>query len=146
MAFPERLRQLRRERGLSQEDLGKVLGLSKANISKFETGKLQPSLQHLIALVQYFKVPAEYLLGLNELQDLKASQETKTAPAQAIPTPLGLLPEEEDDPFRRQLLTVLSGEFTEVERNIISRCLTYALRQIDVIRQERLGYSRGLKN
>lgn len=129
MAFKDRLRLLRQERALTQQELGHILNLSKANISKFETGKLQPNLDHLITLVQYFDVPAEYLLGISDdRKDLNFPVDVKNAG-------------EEKDPFKQKITSVLANEYSETEKDIISRCLTYGLRQIDALRNERRAYS-----
>ncbi|MBQ9853454.1 MAG: helix-turn-helix transcriptional regulator [Bacilli bacterium] len=58
-----RLRELRKEKNLSQEDLGKILGVSKVSISGYEKGTRIPSMDTLIGLLDIFMVPADYLLG-----------------------------------------------------------------------------------
>lgn len=140
MAFNERLRLLREERGLSQQDLGNVLSLSKANVSKFETGKLQPSLQHLITLIQYFTVSGEFLLGISDERKGTQPQQTPAILSTVKPDlPTPVIPPEEYDPFKKQLYTILNSEYTEIEKDILSRCLTYGLKQIAAIRNERMG-------
>lgn len=63
MDFGRRLRELREAMNLTQEELGKLVKQTKANISKYETGKLQPNLRVLIFFADYFGVPVDYLLG-----------------------------------------------------------------------------------
>jgi len=58
-----RLRELRKEKKLSQEDLGKILGVTKVSISGYENGTRIPSMDILIGLLDVFMVPADYLLG-----------------------------------------------------------------------------------
>lgn len=48
--FGARLRALRQLRGWSQEYVGLELGVSKATVSKWETGRAQPSLEHLASI------------------------------------------------------------------------------------------------
>jgi len=125
MAFKDRLRQLREEHDLSQQELGNVLHVSKANVSKFETGKLQPSLQHLIALAQYFAVPADYLL---DISNQRSSGPSKSAPPPPAPPPITSVPVNftaEQDPFKLKIAALLTNEYTEIEKDILSRCLTY---------------------
>lgn len=66
MKFGERLRQLREEKGLSQEQLGKILHQRKSNISKYENGKLEPSLNTIKAIADFFNVSLDYLFGRSD--------------------------------------------------------------------------------
>lgn len=53
------VRDLRVERGLSQADLGSVLGVSRQTVNAIETGKYSPSLPLAIQLARYFGRPVE---------------------------------------------------------------------------------------
>ena len=53
---PQRIRNLRKRRGLSQSQLASLLGISDRAVSKWEKGYSQPSANHLIALAQIFGV------------------------------------------------------------------------------------------
>lgn len=59
----ERLRQLRKAKGMTQEELGAVLGRTKFNISNYEKGKRQPDNDTLRILSDFFDVSTDYLLG-----------------------------------------------------------------------------------
>ena len=61
--FKERLRDLRIEKGLSQEALAKALKTYQANIAEWEKGKKKPSMDSIISLAEYFEVSTDYLLG-----------------------------------------------------------------------------------
>lgn len=52
--FGSRLKQFREARGWSQEYVGFELGVSKATISKWETGRAEPRLVHLVAIRTLF--------------------------------------------------------------------------------------------
>ena len=58
-----RLRELRKEKNLSQEDLGKILGVTKVSVSGYEKGTRVPSMEILMGMLDVFMVPADYLLG-----------------------------------------------------------------------------------
>lgn len=58
-----RLKELRLTRGVTQEELGKVLGVTKASICCYEKETRTPTLENLVDLVNYFGVSADYLLG-----------------------------------------------------------------------------------
>jgi putative transcriptional regulator len=53
------VRERRGDRGLSQGDLGKVLGVSRQTINAIETGRYLPSLPLAIALARYFDTTVE---------------------------------------------------------------------------------------
>lgn len=66
LKFAERLSNLRREKGVKQEQLGKLLGVTQRKISYWETGKTEPDLMSLIKISEYFEVSCDYLLGKTE--------------------------------------------------------------------------------
>lgn len=62
MKFQERLKELRIAKGVSQKELGKLIGATYSAISYWETGVNEPKLSYIIALCNYFEVSADYLL------------------------------------------------------------------------------------
>ena len=62
--FGENLKKLRKSRGMTQSELGGHIGLSKAVISKYETGLGYPSYDVLIRIAKFFGVTTDYLLGI----------------------------------------------------------------------------------
>ena len=54
-----RLEELRRERGIRQEDLAQALGVSRQTIISLEKGKYNPSLALALRLARYFAMPVE---------------------------------------------------------------------------------------
>ena len=73
LLFAKRIRELRKSNGLTQEELGKLVNISKVSISFYESGARMPSLDTLTALCDVFKVDLEYLLG----QDNYVVEESK---------------------------------------------------------------------
>lgn len=63
----DKIRILRRERGLTQEELASHLGISFQAVSKWERGEGYPDITLLPALSAYFGVSADELLGMNEI-------------------------------------------------------------------------------
>ena len=61
--FSERIKNLREERGLSQEALGAVIGVKRFSIYTYEKGRACPDMKGLIALADYFDVSLDYLAG-----------------------------------------------------------------------------------
>ena len=74
--FGENLKQLRKTRGLTQEELGAKVGLSKAVVSKYETGMGYPSFDVLVGIAQYFGVTTDYLLGVARSKTVDVSDLT----------------------------------------------------------------------
>ena len=62
MALPEKLYTLRKQSGLSQEQLAEALNVSRQAISKWEGGSAMPESDKLLALSNYFGVSLDYLL------------------------------------------------------------------------------------
>ena len=62
----ERIKSLRQEKGVGQNQLAKELNFSNASISYWETGKQIPSAEVIFKLANYFGVSADYLLGLED--------------------------------------------------------------------------------
>ena len=63
MILGYRLRELRKENNMSQQDLGKLLGITKVSVSGYENGTRVPSLDILNGILDIFGVSADYLLG-----------------------------------------------------------------------------------
>ena len=66
MILGYRLKLLRKQNNMSQSDLGNLLGVTKVSISGYENGTRTPSMDKLIALLNIFKISADYILGREE--------------------------------------------------------------------------------
>lgn len=64
--FSDKLKELRKARGLSQEELSEVLDVSRQSISKYENGTAEPDIDKLAIMVKFFDVSFDYLLGEDE--------------------------------------------------------------------------------
>ncbi len=73
MNLGARLRGLREEKGMTQAQLGSVLGVSGRQVGNYESGVAFPRDQAmLLAICCLFDVSADYLLGLSSLKNYKA--------------------------------------------------------------------------
>ncbi len=63
--FGDRIRGLREDADLNQTQLGKELNMTQRKISYIECGKYEPSVDDIIAFCNYFKISANYLLGIS---------------------------------------------------------------------------------
>ncbi|MCT3586966.1 XRE family transcriptional regulator [Levilactobacillus brevis] len=66
MGLGSRIRELRKDKKLTQEQLGKVLNVSKASISGYENETREPDSKSLVKIAEYFDVSLDYLLGKNQ--------------------------------------------------------------------------------
>ncbi len=59
----ERIKTLRKENNLSQEILAQKINSNQKQISKWETGNIEPNIDALTRLADYFEVSVDYLIG-----------------------------------------------------------------------------------
>ena len=79
MELYEKLYELRRASGMSQEELAEKLGVSRQAVSKWESGATQPELSKLIELSKLYSVSVDELLSLEHAKEQQDS--TPAAPA-----------------------------------------------------------------
>ena len=61
-----RLKELRRESGATQRQIAEYLGLKQQTYSRYETGRLQPSLPVMEKLSNYYKTSVDYIMGITD--------------------------------------------------------------------------------
>lgn len=71
MKFNEKLIELRKTKGLSQEELGNELGVSRQTISKWELGQSYPDFQKLVLLSDFFDISLDKLIKDIDLDDVR---------------------------------------------------------------------------
>lgn len=64
MTFQERLKELRKEDGITQKTLAQAIGITCDCIGFWKHGRSEPSIEFIIALAKYFGVTTDYLLGV----------------------------------------------------------------------------------
>ncbi len=64
MKFKERLKELRIEKSLSQQQLAKAIGVTQKAIDFWEKGINEPKVSYVWSLAKFFDVSADYLIGL----------------------------------------------------------------------------------
>lgn len=65
-----RIKELRKEFGLSQVELAARMEVTKQTISNWENENIQPSIDMLVGLANVFNVTTDYLLGLDDVPRL----------------------------------------------------------------------------
>ena len=73
MEFGKRLRELRKNKRLSQDALAEIIGVSKSSISMWERGLRTPELETFEALADFFNVNMDYLKGKSEIKRVDLS-------------------------------------------------------------------------
>lgn len=63
MKFAERLQQERTKKGVTQNEMAKLLGVKLRAYQYYESGKHNPTFDALVVLADYFDVTTDYLLG-----------------------------------------------------------------------------------
>ena len=63
LTYMDRLRGLREDHDLTQEQIAKVLGTSQTMYARYERGANELPLRHFITLCRYYNVSADYILG-----------------------------------------------------------------------------------
>lgn len=74
LRIAENLKKLRKERGVTQEDLANFIGVSFQAVSKWERNDGYPDITMLPVLANYFGVSLDELVGMNELRDEEKRQ------------------------------------------------------------------------
>ncbi|WP_316637096.1 helix-turn-helix transcriptional regulator [uncultured Ruminococcus sp.] len=75
MEFSEKLQQLRKSKGLTQEELAQAIFVSRTAVSKWESGRGYPNIDSLKALAKFFSVTVDELLSTDEI--ITAAEEEK---------------------------------------------------------------------
>ena len=72
MNFNEKLIELRKSKGLSQDELGNELGVSRQTISKWELAQSYPDFQRLVLLSDYFGLSLDAVVKDIDVQDVRS--------------------------------------------------------------------------
>ena len=62
----ERIRDLREDNDKTQAEIAKYLGTTQQVYSRYEKGENEIPVRHIISLCRYYKVSADYILGLKD--------------------------------------------------------------------------------
>lgn len=63
----ENLKKLRNKKGVSQQKLADAIGVSQQSINKYENHKIEPDIQTLMKLADYFETSVDYLIGHSDI-------------------------------------------------------------------------------
>ena len=66
MQIQQRLKEMRIERGKTQENIAKLLGIEKQNYYRYEKGKSPLKAEQIKIICEYLNISADYILGLTD--------------------------------------------------------------------------------
>ena len=66
MKYVKRMRDLREDRDKTQREIADILGTSQTMYARYERGANELPIHHLLTLCRYYRVSADYLLGLTD--------------------------------------------------------------------------------
>ena len=66
MNYYERLKDIREDNDLTQSDIAKLLGTTRQQVSKWETGAQMMGVDKYITLAKHYNISVDYLLGLSD--------------------------------------------------------------------------------
>lgn len=68
VSFPISLKQMRHDRGLTQAELARQIGVNRVTVWQYENSKTRPSLEKVVNLCQVFNCSVEKLLGIPKVK------------------------------------------------------------------------------
>ena len=68
-----RLREVRKEHKMSQQELASILGVTQATLSGWETEKYEIDTKSLVTCAEYYQVSVDYLLGKTDIKNTEPS-------------------------------------------------------------------------
>lgn len=119
--YVERIKSLRKERGLSQDQLAAMLGVSRSAVGMYETGKREPDFEICEAIADIFNVDMDYLIG-------RSSIERKTSFSCGIPSGFEPVPQMQKVPL---IGNIACGQPITAEENLEGYVDAPAMKQID---------------
>ena len=117
MEFGQILRQLRKQKKLTQKELADIIFVEQTTISGYENGKIQPTAKVIIELADYFDVSTNYLLGQPE--------KNKNQLEQIIDSTIDELKNEDT------LLSMKNGEFDENTARLLKAAIKNGIKTVD---------------
>ena len=112
--FGTRLKELREEARLTQEQLAEEIGVKKNTVYRWETGEYRPSDENALLVAHYFKVPYAYLMGATDDRTERILSDEEEAERKAKQA-------EQDEEQMLQLYRMLSPEMQKMIRSTVNQ-------------------------
>ena len=109
-----RIAEIRRARGLSQDELAELATLSRISIARYETGKIEPGAKALGRIAEALEISTDVLLGrIEEEPDRKESAEPKTVEARTVSVGMDKLPKEQREMILNMVRAMFPNNFAK---------------------------------
>lgn len=130
--FGDRLKELRIERQLTQEQLAKIFNTGKASISHYESNKRMPDANTIEKFAEFFDVSVDYLLGRTDIRN----PEKELTPEEKYPEITDV--EKAMEIILEQPGLMLNGELlTDEDKIILANAIQMGLRTAEEMRKKR---------
>ncbi|HGF7991472.1 helix-turn-helix domain-containing protein [Enterococcus faecium] len=123
MAFSDKLKELRKNKGIKQSDLAKALYLRQSSISDYENNRSTPNPDTLKKIAEYFNVSADYLLDITPKRKDKLDYALESAIEEL---------KNEDT-----LLFMKDGDIDEETARLLKIAMKNAIRTVDDMQNKR---------
>lgn len=126
-SFGERLKELRKNKGLTQEDLAKTFYLNKSSISRYENNTQIPENELLQKIADFFNVSLDFLLG-------------RSNNLNAVAPPITKKDEKDHDSFMEDARALfMNGEVAEEDKEKIFKDISDLFWESKKINKEKYG-------
>lgn len=130
MTTGEKIKKLRRQKGLSQEELGFAINVTRQTISKWEADTMQPSTDNIVELCNQFDVDPNFFLNDDGASCDEQSNVSANAVATTAPRPH----------FSKKII-VLFSLLATLCAMVLTLCILIGCIAINIDNQPSLGYS-----
>lgn len=118
MTLYERIRQLRIDAGMSQDDLAKAMGYSdRSMITKIESGKVDISQKKILAFARILNTTPGYLMGWSDDQPAEQPYTPKTLEARSLAKGMDTMPEARRKAIMEFMISMAPDIFKEGNEN-----------------------------
>lgn len=121
MEFHERLKELRKNKNLTQQELADLINVNRVTYRNYETGLSEPKFRTLLDLSKIFNVTSDYLLGITDENDLEANHNKQIEQISRTIGKLSKLYEAELDEQVYKLLSMV--EYNKASTNEVGETL-----------------------
>lgn len=108
----DRIADIRRERGLNQDELAELSTLSRISIARYESGRVEPGAKALARIASALEVPTDVLLGRTEEMP-EINDSPKTIEARAVSSGMDKLPKEQREMILNMVRAMFPNNFKE---------------------------------
>ena len=115
-----RLKDLRKEAGLSQYELADKIKLSRSLLANYEQGRREPDYSTLVLLSEFFHVSADYIIGVTNIRGRLSNEEEEKKFTDVLGDISNLSRESFED-LRRYMSLLKLKDNVEKERGVVKQ-------------------------